>query len=370
MATTTKLNQALRYANLLDQQRTNIATQYSMLATKYAKALTPIDWWNDGVTLGMSAKLALAYVSMLSASRNAGVSYADILLQLAGRKNDIAHLLAGGYVPVRANTDPQMIAYKMFNAYQHKATQFPNVRPLSFEEKLSDTDWQAIEEFLEAARRELDMVSVTDAVLSANRGSQDVYDNDPSVKQYMRVIHPELSRTGSCGLCIAAATRWYSKSTLMPIHAHCHCTTAPVVDGEDWLLKLGTNSSMLNTLYTVGGSTSGRDLKKFSVSAAPHGELGHVLINSHGRVIGVVDTWTPPDKEMGRTQLQQMAERVEQTMSVIKRVQDTMKPEKFTFGSRTFTIKPDSARAGMLARSLGWHEQTLRALRSYLGQAS
>lgn len=38
---------------------------------------------------------------------------------------------------------------------------------------------------------------------------------------YRRVIHPELSRGGTCGMCIAASDRLYKIGTLMPIHAHC-----------------------------------------------------------------------------------------------------------------------------------------------------
>ena len=36
-----------------------------------------------------------------------------------------------------------------------------------------------------------------------------------------RVVHPEMSQGGSCGLCLAASDRIYKVATLLPIHANC-----------------------------------------------------------------------------------------------------------------------------------------------------
>lgn len=36
----------------------------------------------------------------------------------------------------------------------------------------------------------------------------------------------------TCGLCVQAADRVYKKADLAPIHAHCRCTIAPLVEGE------------------------------------------------------------------------------------------------------------------------------------------
>jgi hypothetical protein len=41
------------------------------------------------------------------------------------------------------------------------------------------------------------------------------------VTGYRRVIHPELSKSGTCGLCVAAADRIYYVDDLMPIHTNC-----------------------------------------------------------------------------------------------------------------------------------------------------
>lgn len=49
------------------------------------------------------------------------------------------------------------------------------------------------------------------------------------VTYYRRVLHPELSRTGPCGLCFVAATQVYKAHNLQPLHDRCVCTEAPIV---------------------------------------------------------------------------------------------------------------------------------------------
>src|SRR4051794_26448626 len=52
------------------------------------------------------------------------------------------------------------------------------------------------------------------------------------VTGYRRVIHPELSKSGTCGLCVAAADRVYRVDDLMPVHSGCLCTPMPIVRGK------------------------------------------------------------------------------------------------------------------------------------------
>jgi hypothetical protein len=91
-----------------------------------------------------------------------------------------------------------------------------------------------------------------------------------------RVIHPELSKGGTCGLCIAASDRVYHPGELRPIHGHCECTTLPIVDGRD--PGAGLNGLDLKTLYgNAGNSTSAAALKRTRYKIDEHGELGPVL---------------------------------------------------------------------------------------------
>lgn len=93
---------------------------------------------------------------------------------------------------------------------------------------------------------------------------------------YRRVIHPELSRTGTCGLCIAAADRIYHIAELLPIHAHCKCTIAPITREFDPADEL--NTADLSALYDDAGGTSTAHLKRTRYQVDHHGELGPVLV--------------------------------------------------------------------------------------------
>lgn len=99
---------------------------------------------------------------------------------------------------------------------------------------------------------------------------------DERITGLRRVIHPELSRTGVCGLCIAAADRIYKVADLMPIHDRCKCTAAAVTDEFDPADEL--NSTDLGELYRLSSGTSAAELKRLRYQVDEHGELGPVLI--------------------------------------------------------------------------------------------
>lgn len=92
---------------------------------------------------------------------------------------------------------------------------------------------------------------------------------------YRRIIHPELSRTGVCGLCLAASDRIYNVETLRPIHDRCKCTVAAVTTRFDPADEL--NKVDLQRLYGEAGGTSGVLLKRTRYQVSEHGELGPVL---------------------------------------------------------------------------------------------
>lgn len=93
---------------------------------------------------------------------------------------------------------------------------------------------------------------------------------------YRRVIHPELSRSGTCGLCIAASDRIYNIGELMPIHAHCKCTIAAITEDFDPADDL--NAVDLSALYKDAGGTGSALLKRARYKVDEHGELGPVLV--------------------------------------------------------------------------------------------
>lgn len=92
---------------------------------------------------------------------------------------------------------------------------------------------------------------------------------------YRRVIHPELSRSGTCLLCVVAASQWYSVSELRPIHLLCKCTSAPVTTSSDPGLDL--SRADLDAIYAAAGGSEAAFLREHHVVIQSHGENGPVL---------------------------------------------------------------------------------------------
>ncbi|WP_052506277.1 hypothetical protein [Mycolicibacterium llatzerense] len=90
-----------------------------------------------------------------------------------------------------------------------------------------------------------------------------------------RIIHPELSLTGTCGLCIAASDRLYTVRELLPMHRLCKCTSAAVTEEFDPADEL--NAVDLRRLYRDAGGTSRAHLKRTRYKEDEHGELGPTL---------------------------------------------------------------------------------------------
>lgn len=109
---------------------------------------------------------------------------------------------------------------------------------------------------------------------------------------YRRVLHPELSRTGSCGLCAVASDNVYKTSQLMPLHNLCKCTVLPIIGDLDPGNSL--NGLTLADIYgAAGGSTHGFDLKNVKVTVRQHGEYGPVLTYAGDAFTGLDDLALP-----------------------------------------------------------------------------
>ena len=150
-------------------------------------------------------------------------------------------------------------------------------RPIEVYRKAVSTG-QPVQQATELAFERASQLVETDLTMSRH---------DAEVKQmhaqgytrYRRVIHPELSKGGTCGLCIAASTRIYKTEDLMPLHGRCNCTVAPLAPGVDAGDLL--NEQDLDALYRSSGGTSGPQLKRTRYTVNEHGEYGLVL-GKHG----------------------------------------------------------------------------------------
>ena len=99
------------------------------------------------------------------------------------------------------------------------------------------------------------------------------------VQTYRRVIRPEMSKTGVCGLCIAASGQTYKSETLLPVHGRCWCDVLPIVGSMDPGRTI--NGEDIDSLYaraaSQADSLTGKDLKKVRIDVYEHGELGPTL---------------------------------------------------------------------------------------------
>lgn len=118
----------------------------------------------------------------------------------------------------------------------------------------------------------------------------------PGITGFRRILHPELSETGPCALCVVAADRVYKKQDLIPIHDRCVCEVLPVIGAMDPGINL--NADDLAALYGAAGGTGAIGLHRVRVALTEHGELGPVLVNADQRFRGPADVAraTSPDR--------------------------------------------------------------------------
>lgn len=105
------------------------------------------------------------------------------------------------------------------------------------------------------------------SVRDAHRGAIET----PQASFYRRVIHPELSEGGTCGLCVAAAHRRYRTANLAPIHDGCNCTVLPGTEDADPGKDL--NDADLEKVYAATGTTDGWTLKQSRFAYDDQGDL-------------------------------------------------------------------------------------------------
>lgn len=92
---------------------------------------------------------------------------------------------------------------------------------------------------------------------------------------YRRVVHPELSAGGSCGMCIVASHRLYNIDDLMPLHDGCNCLPMPVYEGADPGAII--NDADLERFYAEAGGKQFEELGRTRYQIQQNGELGPVL---------------------------------------------------------------------------------------------
>lgn len=257
-----------------DAAREALTAQLVALATTAARAFT--GWYDTAAITAWAADLARSVeVMQLSLARQTDAYLARVSSVLTGR-----HVRPVGAVDVsslrREVTHPGAYG-RVADVYRWQQSQWDQ-----FAKRIAEQPTDAplepptIATPVEAAASRAEQVAEMDTQLVTSRQSQKFYEQQQQVTGYRRVIHPEMSKSGACGLCIAASDRLYGPAELLPIHGHCACTTLPVYRHADPGSTL--NAEDLTRFYGEAGSTNRRDLKTTRYQVDEHGELGPVLI--------------------------------------------------------------------------------------------
>ena len=181
-------------------------------------------------------------------------------------------------------------------------------------ERLSDeATWDAADRAFVRALDRIEKIVDDDLSLAGADEHRQLLEKKSLWLGYRRVIHPELSESGTCGLCLAASTRLYSKRDLLPLHTDCKCTVMGVSVGADpgkdlndadidALIEAGVDLPItrdeLESAYELASQqdvtgkgraapntrgTSASQLKALRYEVVEHGELGPRLSEGRAR---------------------------------------------------------------------------------------
>lgn len=187
---------------------------------------------------------------------------------------DPSVIIIGGEESLRVPT------YEVFNRPARELRR--EIRRLEAEEDAFDP--VVVQE--RAVKRVRDAVSMNATLAQRDTEMQyieDIAERNRNVIGYRRVIHPERSLGGVCGLCLAASQRLYSRKDLKEIHFRCKCTVMEALKNVDPGFAL--NRQDLLNLYGLAGGTGADKLKQVRYRVSENGELGPVLKPAKGQTV-------------------------------------------------------------------------------------
>jgi hypothetical protein len=214
-------------------------------------------WYDPTLVAGQSARSADLVAAATANARRLARSYTLAVL------TDM-----GGWPtrpPAQVDFYPRN-GVSALEAYSRPATQFVYAR----------SQGATVDEAKKIALDRLTGLATQDVKLATRDEQRRLYMAAPKVTGYRRIIHPELSESGTCGLCVVASSRIYHTADLMPLHGpSCNCDTMPITAGDDPGFRL--NDDDLQKIYEAAGSNAAEDLVNTRVTINEHGELGPVL---------------------------------------------------------------------------------------------
>jgi len=247
---------------LIEKQAALVASLSLQTITMLTGLWSPFRQWTDhDLVLARAARSATTVEAGQHAARMRQRAYMKFVYKELDipYPNDIQIMVPGGVEVYPREVNP-------LEVYQRPAEQYRY--------HLSTGATQAQAKF-EALQR-LNTLIDTDLSLARREAATDVYEATPTILGWRRIIHPELSKNGfSCGLCVVAADRVYSRGDLMPIHDLCNCDSLPITADNDPGREL--NDDDLETIYDQAGSNTAGDLLNTKVYFLNHGELGPII---------------------------------------------------------------------------------------------
>lgn len=213
-------------------------------------------WYEAAAVAALAAETANLSLAAQQAAAGLSQAYAvNVISSITG-----AVLLPNPrpWQTIRNGVDMRLVHHRPAEAYKRAIA-----RGKTHEEALVLAGLRA--EGLIVADLSLEERAVTQAVL-----------RDAGITTYRRVIRPELSKSGTCGMCIVAADQVYHSGDLMPIHPpSCKCVVMPIIGDNDPGHSM--NKDDLAQLYEDAGSNRIEDLVRTRYKVNEHGELGPVL---------------------------------------------------------------------------------------------
>lgn len=236
------------------------ATTLRLVTSEFNAVPDPRD--PDAIAAAARATFRLIQGGQAATANSTAAYLRAVLSQITSRQLAIGAAVAvGGVVlgaTLRAVNDPESVYYRAFEQWRYARS-------------IGTPETEAKAAGLDRLERQVS----NDLGMAMRAAVRDVLSGTDEAIGYRRIVRPEMTTGGPCGLCVVAADRVYGKAELMPLHTYCACDVMPVTRDHDPGAELNTED--LARLYDVAGSTRAGDLSKVRVRVSDHGELGPVL---------------------------------------------------------------------------------------------
>lgn len=216
------------------------------------------DWYDTNQITALAASLVL----QAQAAQRATAGVTDAYLSKVASQITKTRVRPAGVIDLRGGLRTGNVTHA--GAYGRIADQY----------RWRITEGETPEVAQAGAVRRAAAVAKTDTDL-AFRAMADKFMDERKADGYRRIIRPERSTEGTCGLCLVATDRVYSTDVLMALHNGCNCTVLPIMGDADPGHRL--NRDDLKAIYAAAGGTERKKLQATRIVIREHGELGPVL---------------------------------------------------------------------------------------------